>query len=167
MRFIIRDSEERGLAENGSIQHICLDGITMAKHFVKRFPANIPYEQIRREARLQRHAHAMGLSPRVIRCTSRTIVMENLKANCLADAYGDKIEDVPMWIREDILDILHTLYTVGEIEYIDITPYNFIEKDGIVWIIDFGHARHATETKDSFLEEIMNNRELKWNPDFA
>jgi tRNA A-37 threonylcarbamoyl transferase component Bud32 len=140
---------------------------TMPKHFIKRFPANIPYDQIRKEARLQRHAAALGLAPKIIRCTSRTIVMEDLKAKCLADVYGDKIEDLPEWVKEDILDILNTLYTAGGIEYVDITPYNFIELDGIVWIIDFGHAKYASETVDSFLEEILDNWELKWNPDFA
>lgn len=139
----------------------------MPKHFTKRFPPNVSYEDIRREARLQRHAAAMGLSPKVIRCTSRTIVMEDLKAKCLADVYGDKIEHLPEWVKEDILDILYTLYNSAHIEYIDITPYNFIEVDGIVWIIDFGHARQASETMDSFLEEILSNWELKWNPDFA
>jgi len=139
----------------------------MPKNFIKRFPVNIPYEDIRREARFQRHAAAMGLSPKVIRCTNKTIVMEQIKGKCLADKYGDNIEDIPEWVKEDILDILSTLYTTAGIEYVDITPYNFIEVDGIVWIIDFGHARHASKTKDCFLEEILDNWELKWNPDFA
>jgi RIO-like serine/threonine protein kinase len=139
----------------------------MGKHFIKRFPTNTPYEQIRKEARLQRHAFALGFAPKVIRCTSRTIVMENLNARCLADTYGDKIEDIPEWVKEDILDILYTLYSIGGIEYLDITPYNFIEVDGIVWIIDFGHARNTSENMDPFLEEIMNSWQLKWNPDFA
>lgn len=139
---------------------------TMTKSFVKRFQ-DTPYESIRREARLQRRAAAMGLSPKVIRCTESTIVMEDLKTPCLAEVYGDTIDDIPDWIKEDILDILYTLRTVGKIEYIDVTPYNFIEKDGVVWIIDFGHARDAGPEIDPYLDELFASWTLtKWNPDF-
>lgn len=138
----------------------------MTKSFVKRFP-NTPYEEIRREARLQRRAAAMGLSPKIVRCTESTIVMEDLQTPCLAEMYGDSIDDIPEWIKEDILDILYCLRTVAKIEYIDVTPYNFIEKDGVVWIIDFGHAREAGSEIDPYLDELFANWSLsKWNPDF-
>lgn len=138
----------------------------MPPSFVKRFP-NTPYEEIRREARLQRRAAAMGLSPKVVRCTETSIVMENLQAPCLADTYGESPNDLPEWVREDILTILHTLYTVAKIEYVDVTPYNFIEKDGVVWIIDFGHAREVGTEMDPYLDELFANWQLtRWNPDF-
>ena len=136
--------------------------------FIKRFCPSTPYEEIRREARLQRVAAGMGLAPRVTRCTKTAIVMEHLNAPCLAEVYGDDPEDVPQWIRDDILDILYTLYTIGEIEYIDVTPYNFVERDGVVWIIDFGHARRRTPNIDPYLDEVFATWEItKWNPDFA
>lgn len=138
------------------------------KSFIKRFK-DTPYEEIRREARLQRRAAAIGVSPKVIRCSHNKIVMENLEANCLADAYGENIEDIPVWIKDDIVDILYMLYMHAGIEYIDITPYNFVEKDGIVWVVDFGHAREANyDNPDDFLGETFANWELqKWNCDFA
>lgn len=136
--------------------------------FIKRFPPNIPYSEIRREARLQRRAAVLGFSPIVKRCTTSTIVMENLKAPCLAEIYGASIHDIPEWIREDILDILYALYTICGIEYIDVTPYNFIERDGVVWIVDFGHARDVTSEIDPYLDEVFSSWILsKWNPDFA
>ena len=136
--------------------------------FVKRFSPNTPYEEIRREARLQRVAAGMGLAPRITRCTKTAIVMENLNAPSLAEVYGDDPEDVPLWIRDDILDILYTLYTVAEIEYIDVTPYNFIERDGVVWIIDFGHAQRRSGDIDPYLDEIFANWSItKWNSEFA
>jgi len=136
--------------------------------FIKRFPSTVPYGEIRREARLQRLASGIGLAPRVIRCCATTIVMENLNAPCLAEVYGDDPADLPEWIGEEILDILYTLYTVLGIEYIDVTPYNFIERDGIVWIIDFGHARKRSTDIDPYLDELFANWEItKWNPDFA
>lgn len=138
----------------------------MTKSFVKRFQ-NTPYESIRREARLQRRAAAMGLSPPVVRCTASTLVMEDLRAPCLAEVYGNSVDDLPEWIKEDILDILYTLRTLARIEYIDVTPYNFIETDGVVWIIDFGHAKEAGEEVDPYLDELFASWSLtKWNPEF-
>lgn len=137
------------------------------KSFVKRFK-DTPYEEIRREARLQRLAATIGVAPKVIRCTHNTIVMENLNERCLADVYGDDIDDIPEWIKDDILDILYLLYTNAEIEYVDVTPYNFVEKDGVVWIVDFGHARYVDyDNIDPYLEEVFTGWNLqKWNPDF-
>lgn len=166
MQFITLDWVERGLLENGNI-HCKLGRVTM-KSFVKRFK-DTPYEEIRREARLQRRAAAIGLSPRVIRCTHNSIVMENLNANCLADVYGENLEDIPDWIKSDIVDILYMLYMHVGIEYVDVTPYNFVEKDGFVWVVDFGHAREADyENLDGFLDDTFSAWDLqKWNHDFV
>jgi tRNA A-37 threonylcarbamoyl transferase component Bud32 len=134
-------------------------------NFIKRFK-NTPYEDIRREARFQRKAAELGLSPRVIRCNKNSIIMENLNKPCIADQYGDNIDDIPEWIQEEILAILFTLYLIG-IEYVDVTPYNFIEKDNKIWIIDFGHARNVPDYVDDYIDDLFANWKLKWNSDFA
>lgn len=137
------------------------------KTFIKRFP-HTPYEDIRREARLQRRAAGLGISPKVIRCNHNSIVMEKIDEMCIADKYGETIENLPEWLKEDILDLLYTLYTVLAIEYVDVTPYNFIEKDGVVWVIDFGHARNATYDLDPYLDEAFAEWNLtKWNDEFT
>jgi RIO-like serine/threonine protein kinase len=136
------------------------------KSFIKRFHPSTPYERIRMEARFQRVSASLGLSPIVIRCNRNAIVMEHLQTPCLADVYGDDIDELPEWIQESILDILYTLYCHG-IEYVDVTPYNFIEKDGVVWVLDFGHARQVGDEIESYLNELFVNWKLtKWNPDF-
>ena len=59
------------------------------------------------------------------------------------------------------------LHQVKEnIEYIDITPYNFIEKDGKVFIIDFGHAYYTDFNINGFLNEVMYHCLNEWNADF-
>lgn len=136
------------------------------KLYIKHF-TDTPHETIRREARFQRRAAAVGLSPPIVKVTETSIVMENLDQGCLAEVYGDSIEDIPEWIKEDILDILYTLRTVAHIDYIDVSPYNFIEKDGVVWIIDFGHATQSGSVIDPYLDEVFAAWSLsKWNPDF-
>ena len=136
--------------------------------FVKHFPPATSRAEIRREAEFQSQAAEIGLSPPVLRYTPTTIVMEHMNALCIADQYGDSIDAIPDWIREEIVAILYTVYVTLGIEYIDITPYNFIEKDGKVWVIDFGHAAKVTEEVHPFLEEVFDTWTLsKWNPDFA
>ena len=62
---------------------------------------------------------------------------------------------------------MQTLYDNEGIEYIDITGYNFIEKDKKIYIIDFGDAQYSKKWKkiNWFLEEFLNGHH-GWNPDF-
>jgi tRNA A-37 threonylcarbamoyl transferase component Bud32 len=95
------------------------------------------------------------------------IVMENLEEMCIADMYGDNAEDIPLYVWEQMRDIIKILYNNEGIEYIDITGYNFIEKDEKVYIIDFGHAKYSKKKTlvDPFLEKFMNGAN-EFNPEF-
>jgi tRNA A-37 threonylcarbamoyl transferase component Bud32 len=95
------------------------------------------------------------------------IVMENLEEMCIADMYGENPEDIPLYIWEQMRDIIKILYKEEGIEYIDITGYNFIEKDEKVYIIDFGHAKYAKKMTliDSFLHKFINGAN-EFNPEF-
>ena len=122
------------------------------------------------EIELQQIASNYGFSPKVLSVNGLVFEMEDLAAFSLADKYGDKIDDIPDMIWDEIIRILSALYEVEGIEYIDITPYNFIETQGKVWIIDFGHAFYTTEAKKPtnwFLREVLDSNEKGWNPDFA
>ena len=134
--------------------------------FVKKF-TNVEPAEVKREAKLQKRAANIGLSPVVHRVTRNTITMENLQEMCIADKYGEQIRMIPKWIRDEIVEILWTLYADYGIQYIDVTPYNFIEKDGRVWIIDFGHAKENVELLDPYLCRIFDTWKLtRWNPRF-
>ena len=122
------------------------------------------------EIQLQRVASQHEFTPFVLSENGLEFEMEDLDAPCLADVYGDDPSKIPNHIWKEIIRILATLYEVEGIEYVDITPYNFIEAQGKVWIIDFGHA-YYTETPmqptNWFLRELLDNEEKGWNPDFA
>ena len=95
--------------------------------------------------------------------------MEKAGPMCIADKYGEDIEHLSDWIKEEIVEHLWTLYSCCNIQYIDITPYNFIEQDGRIWVIDFGDAfRNKPKTKlHPFLKSIFDSWKLtKWNPEF-
>jgi RIO-like serine/threonine protein kinase len=123
------------------------------------------------EVELQKVASKHGFCPQiydhVYHPNECHITMGNLNAPCLADQYGDDIDDIPQKVWDQIVLILKILYYDEGIEYIDITPYNFIEKDGIVYIIDFGHAYYVHYSKETnwFLKDVLNGHK-GWNPDF-
>ena len=123
--------------------------------------------QAKKEIELQNRASKLGLCPKIINTDYKTFIdMEDIDEMCIAYMYGEDFKDMPKPILDQIYDILVRLYLECDIEYIDITPYNFIEKDDKVWIIDFGDAQEAPK-KDWFLNEVFKNRTLtEWNPDF-
>ena len=67
-------------------------------------------------------------------------------------------------------EIIRTLWEVEGIEYIDITPYNFIEKDEKLYLIDFGHAKWKSTTGEMnwFLQDFLDPDQClcAYNPDF-
>ena len=139
--------------------------IKMQKTYIKYIDDD--QDAVINEVNLQKIASEHGLAPIVIYSDYESyIVMEKIDGMNLADKYGDKMRNIPRRIRNQILDILWELYTYAGIEYVDVTPYNFIEKDGIVWIIDFGHARIADEDMDPYLAKIFTSWKLSWNPKF-
>lgn len=91
--------------------------------------------------------------------------MEDLQEECLANTYGEDPEDIPEWIWDEIRRMLTVLLQEEGIEYVDITPYNFIEKDGKVYVIDFGDAKYTSGETNWFLQEFIDG-ENSWNPDY-
>ena len=126
---------------------------------------------VEREVELQMVASNLGLSPKIISVTydldHATIQMEDLQELCIADKYGEEFSILSPHIIFQIRLIVNTLFENEGIEYIDITPYNFIEKNNKVYIIDFGHAHYRTPGKKTnwFLKDFLNGMN-SWNPDF-
>lgn len=142
---------------------------TMA--YTKQF-SGIPAEEVQRECVLQRSAAEYGLAPSILNTDNETFVtMEDLGGMNLADMYGESIEDIPETIKRDIWNILWALYSCCDMEYTDVTPYNFVEKDGRVWILDFGHARKINGDEiDPWLLSVLNDESTtlsEWNAEFA
>jgi tRNA A-37 threonylcarbamoyl transferase component Bud32 len=134
--------------------------------YIKKFTETSASE-ITREAQLQKRAAEYGHSPAVQRFNTDSITMEHLDEMCIADKYGEQIRMIPKWIREEIVEILWSLYNELGIHYVDVTPYNFVEKDGRVWILDFGHARENVDVLDPYLERLFDTWKLsRWNPRF-
>ncbi len=97
---------------------------------------------------------------------NKTLIMHKIPEMSISDMYGEKFSDIPLYIIEQIRDIITTLYT-NNIEYPDITGYNFIEHQDKVWIIDFGHASYNSNhtTYDPFILKFINGHN-DWNPSY-
>jgi len=123
------------------------------------------------EVELQRVAHKYKFTPKIYDVSYQKdeaiITMENLNEMCIADKYGEDPKNIPKEFWDQIRKILETLLHEEGIEYIDITPYNFIEKENKIYIIDFGDAYYTTKRKgiNWFLQDVLDGHE-GWNPDF-
>jgi tRNA A-37 threonylcarbamoyl transferase component Bud32 len=128
--------------------------------------SNRTEKQIRNEVELQNRAAKKNLAPKILQTDFKTFIkMEKIPEICVADKYGESIRGMPKEIVKEIYNILHKLYYECDIEYIDVTPYNFIEYNGKMWVIDFGDAKPVK--KNWYLQEVFENGLiLSWNPDF-
>jgi tRNA A-37 threonylcarbamoyl transferase component Bud32 len=128
-------------------------------------------DRIELEIELQKVASQYNFCPKIIDIDYRenecVIKMENLNEDCIANKYGEEPKHISSELWDQIHKIIAILYEREGIEYVDITPYNFIEKEGKVYIIDFGDAYYRTKDKkiNWFLEEFLGGLN-EWNPDF-
>jgi len=121
------------------------------------------------EIELQRIAANYGFAPKIINTTvihnKCFIHMEDLESDCLADVYGEDPKEIPEWIWDQIRIMIRTLIEEEGIEYPDITPYNFIEKDNKIYMVDFGDAKYIDGDISWFVQEFIDG-ENSWNPDY-
>ena len=129
--------------------------------------SNVSYE----EFKIHKHVSQLNIVniPRIVSYdkVNKIMKMERINGSSVADFYGENIADIPLTVLKSIRDILYVL-TSNNIEYPDITAYNFIvdDKTDEIWIIDFEHAKNNTNITDEF---ILSSCEKinKWNPDFT
>jgi tRNA A-37 threonylcarbamoyl transferase component Bud32 len=106
-------------------------------------------------------------TPRVVSYNkqTKTMVMQKIIGMNIADYYGTSLLEVPKSIVEEIENIIRLLTTYN-IEYPDVTGYNFIlDKDEKLWIIDYGHAAFNDNITNEYLMEVCDGIQT-WNPEF-
>jgi tRNA A-37 threonylcarbamoyl transferase component Bud32 len=98
---------------------------------------------------------------------NKKLFMQKINHMNISDFYGENIEDVDIDVVDEIRHAISTLY-YANIEYADITGYNFIRSNGKLWVIDFGHAKYNIDKSsyDPFIIKFING-ENSWNRRFA
>ena len=124
-----------------------------------------------REWFMQKHVYQLNIVnvPKIIDYNEDTkiMIMKKVGGMNLSDKYGDNATDIPNEIFDQVIKIVRNL-VLHNIEYPDLTGYNFVEdSDGKVWIIDFGHASLMTSGQvDNIHIQNICNGDKKWNPEF-
>lgn len=141
------------------------DYITNPSVFVKKNVNHTEYF-------MQKYAYQLNIVniPEIIEYDDkgRIMVMKKIGNDNLSNIYGENATDVPNEIFDQVIKIVRTL-VLHNIEYPDLTGYNFIEDaDGKVWIIDFEHSCLMTSNQinNIHVQNICNGLKV-WNPDFA
>jgi len=96
---------------------------------------------------------------------TKVLTMEKINNMCLSDMYGDKAIDIDKELFDQVREIITLLYH-NNVEYPDITGYNFIEYDNKLWIIDFEHSCKSTTITNKFINSFIRGAD-EWNPDFV
>ena len=121
------------------------------------------------EYKMHKHVYDLHIVniPEIINYDHDKKILTICKINNMnvSDMYGEKASKVDKCIFDEIRIIIKTLAD-NNIEYPDITGYNFIEYDNKIWIIDFEHSSIFTnKMEDSFVNKFINGLN-KWNPRF-
>lgn len=95
----------------------------------------------------------------------RVLVIEKIKNMCISDWYGAESNRIAPELFDKIRDIIKKLAD-NNIEYSDITGYNFIEYNNQIWIIDFEHSKVITSKLNKFVINFINGLN-EWNPEYC
>jgi tRNA A-37 threonylcarbamoyl transferase component Bud32 len=98
---------------------------------------------------------------------NKIMIMEQIEGINVSDNYGENDDDTPPEIYDNIRGIIKKLVDIN-IDYIDITGYNFIiDKNDDIWIIDFEHAyiRKTDDNPNKFISKLLDGHN-GWNPYF-
>lgn len=133
------------------------------------YTKEIDSDKIADEALIQTLAYkyAPQIRGAVIGEKTSKLLMDKIEGKTLYELYGDDPEDVPENVWGTIRRMLQELYDEHDIQYVDVTPYNFIvDKYGRMWIVDYGDAMLCSDITNWFLVDFLEG-ENSWNSDFA
>ena len=120
------------------------------------------------EYKMHKHVYELNIvnTPKLISYDKKTkvMVMEKIDNMNLSDMYGEEDTMIDEYYFDEIRTIIKTL-AEHNIEYPDITGYNFIEFKNRIWIIDFEHSNFKPLLTDDFVVKFINGLD-KWNPRF-
>jgi len=131
---------------------------------------NVYIKQNVSEHEYNMHKHVYDLHivniPKIIHYNkeNKILTMKKIKNLNLSDMHGENSTDIEEYLFDEIRNIIKKLYD-NNIEYPDITGYNFIEYENKIWIIDFEHSKINNKITNKFINKFIKGLN-KWNPEF-
>lgn len=161
----------QNMIENNSVYYEEFNNDVLVKYNKPGF--HIKYNVKFEEAELHRIVYNMKLEgvnipkPYFYDKDKKILVMQSIPELCISDMYGDLMEFVPEDLINEIRNIISCLY-YNNIEYPDITGYNFIYYKSKMWLLDFGHANYNLDNKsyDPYIKTFIENKTTIWNPNY-
>lgn len=124
---------------------------------MKKYRKNKPTNLIRQEHEFHLLAEKAGISPKLVDVDliGKSMTMECLRYDLLDLIHNQKgILKRAQQMR--IIEIFKILDTIG-VFHMDANPRNFMEKDGIIYIIDYGYSKAITpRLKSKYGSENLN-----------
>lgn len=136
------------------------------------FKKQVQTDKVQQEVLLQMFSSNEGFSPNVQKIVpgengTSIIWMDAIEGKTLYELYGDSPHDIPPGLWNRIRLNLQVLYIEYGIQYVDVTPYNFMmDSNDRLWIVDFGDATIHEKELNWFLVDLFDGRD-EWNSDFA
>ena len=99
----------------------------------------------------------------------KCMVMEKIHGVNVSDTFGDCACNVPIHIRKEIQRMIRIL-TAHQIQYVDITGYNFVidsRGETRIWLVDFEHtyeSEYVPPSVESFC--LTPVEDMEWNVEF-
>ena len=91
----------------------------------------------------------------------KVLVLEKINSKNINEIYGNESQIVPKEIFEEIRNIINLLLNYN-IEFSDISSYNFIQYENKLWIINFEKARTITGCINPFVRKFIDGLN-EWN----
>jgi tRNA A-37 threonylcarbamoyl transferase component Bud32 len=96
---------------------------------------------------------------------NKILKMQRIPNMNISDKYGEESSNISKELFNKIRKVVKKLY-LNNIEYSDITGYNFIEYQGKIWVIDFGHAYFNLNITNPFIKKFLKGLN-SWNDEYA
>jgi tRNA A-37 threonylcarbamoyl transferase component Bud32 len=99
----------------------------------------------------------------------KCMVMEKIHGANVSNIFGDCAYNVPMHIRKEIQRMIRIL-TAHQIQYVDITGYNFVidsHNEDRIWLVDFEHtyeSEYVPPCVETFC--VTSVEDMEWNAEF-
>jgi RIO-like serine/threonine protein kinase len=85
----------------------------------------------------------------------KVLVLEKINSKNINEIYGNESQNVPKEIFKEIRNTINLLLKYN-IEYSDISSYNFIQYENKLWIINFENARTITGRINPFVRKFID-----------